>query len=481
LAAENGSAVANPAPTLTPSNLAYVIYTSGSTGPAKGVMVEHRNVTNFFAAMDACISPDPPGTWLAVTSLSFDISVLELLWTLARGFKVVVQGSWANAAPRFSVAAQIERHGVSHLQCTPSLARMLLQDRPTRAALARIRRMLVGGEALPAPLARDIKAAIGGELRNMYGPTETTVWSTTQPIVDTTCAVPIGRPIGNTQAYIVDGFGQPVPAGVAGELLIAGAGVTRGYLNRPDLTAARFLPNPFVPAANARLYRTGDVARFLPDGSIDLLGRVDRQVKIRGYRVELGEIEDLLTNHPAIGQAAVVVHESADGDLRLVAYVVPAATAATFTAKELREYLGRELPDAMIPGEFVTLDRMPYTPNGKLDRMALPAPALIRAAHAVFVAPKTPTEQALADLWQRILGIDRVGSQDHFFDCGGHSLLAMQLVARVRERFGVALPLKNLFERPTLGRLAEAIDALLWLDKCKAQAERSGEREETLL
>jgi acyl-coenzyme A synthetase/AMP-(fatty) acid ligase/acyl carrier protein len=453
-------------------------------------MVEHRNVTSFFAAMDACIDRDPPGTWLAVTSLSFDISVLELLWTLARGFKVVVQGGVEDylapaakpeSVPVGSVAAQIERYGVSHVQCTPSLARILLQDRATRAALAGIRQMLVGGEMLPAALARDIKAAIGGELRNMYGPTETTVWSTTQSVADLTDAVPIGRPIGNTQVYILDGFGQPVPAGVPGELFIGGAGVTRGYLNRRDMTAERFVPNPFVRATHARLYRTGDAARWLPDGSIDFLGRVDNQVKIRGYRVELGEIEGLLTDHGAISQAAATVHESAQGDLRLVAYVVPAPTAATVTAKELREYLRGELPHYMIPEEFVILDRMPYTPNGKLDRMALPAAERISAGHADFVAPETSTEQALAELWQRILRIDRIGIKDHFFDSGGHSLHAMQLVARVRERFGVQLPLKNLFERPTLGGLAEAIDALLWLEKSKAKAHRSSEREETLL
>jgi natural product biosynthesis luciferase-like monooxygenase protein/amino acid adenylation domain-containing protein len=363
---------------------------------------------------------------------------------------------------RRSIAANIERHGVTLLQCTPSLARMLLADAPTRAALAGVSRMLVGGEALPAPLARELMAAIGGELVNMYGPTETTVWSTTEPVARGADCVTIGRPISNTQVYILDIFGQPLPAGVPGELVIGGAGVARGYLNRPDLTSEKF-----ISTSLGRVYKSGDTARFLPDGRIEYLGRADGQVKVRGYRVELGEIESVLGE--LVEHAAVSVHGS-----DLVAYLAGEADIG-----RVRAHLRAKLPDYMVPMAFVRLERMPYTPNGKLDRKALPAPE--RAAAAEFVAPASATEQALAELWQRVLRIERVGARDNFFDCGGHSLLAMQLVAGVRERFDVALPLKNLFERPVLADLAEAIDALAWLERSKAPPAGATEREETLL
>lgn len=375
---------------------------------------------------------------------------------------------------RFSIAANIQRHGVTHFQCTPSLARMLLLDRAARAALNRIQQMFVGGETLTTTLARELQSAIGGDLRNMYGPTETTVWSSTHLLTSDDDPVPIGRPIANTQIYILDGFGQRVPPGVAGELFIGGAGVTRGYLNQPELTAERFSESPL----NARLYRTGDLARFLPDGRIEFLGRADHQIKIRGYRIELQEIENLLNDHPDVEQAAVTVHGSADADMRLVAYVVPERTDFA----ELRDHLRSQLPDYMVPADFVALERMPLTPNGKVDRKALPQPNGTTTAAAIeFIAPETPTEKALAELWQGILRIDRIGTDHNFFQIGGHSLLAMQLVDRVRGRFGVDLPLKNLFERPTVAGLAEAIDALSWSATWEAPVLPAGEREEVVV
>jgi natural product biosynthesis luciferase-like monooxygenase protein len=858
-AANNGGAAANPAPTLTPANLAYVIYTSGSTGRPKGVMVEHRNVANFFTAMDACIPHERPGTWIAVTSLSFDISVLELLWTLARGFKVVIESGpeeyfapaakpelgpmgfslfmWGNDATpardkyrlmleaakyfdrngfdavwtperhfhafggpypnpsvtaaalaavterlgiragscvsplhhpiriaeewavvdnlsngrvaiafasgwqpndfvlrpenharnkqvmfeqleqvrrlwrgekipfsgplgqevlletlprpvqpelpvwvttagnpdtyrqagelganvlthllgqsveelagkiriyrearaaaghdpalgrvtlmlhtfvgeddadvrelvrqpmkdylrsslkltldfawafpafkrpggaaekpqdvdlrrladseveaildfaferyfetsglfgtpatcarmverckragvdeiaclldfgvptdrvlaslpllkqvrdqanpnaemreelllgRFSIAQQIQRHGVTHLQCTPSLARMLLLDAPTRAAMARIRHLLVGGEALPSVLACELQAAIGGDLRNMYGPTETTVWSMTQPVVAGSDPVPIGRPIANTRIYILDAFGQPVPVGVTGELFIGGAGVARGYLGRPELTAERFIEKSLLGEAQSRLYRTGDLARFLPDGTVEFLGRADRQIKLRGYRIELDEIENLLSEHPAVSQAAVVIDGAQNGDARLSAYVVADAGRAKLDVAEMRRHLSRHLPDYMVPADFIVLEQLPLTPNGKVDRKALPKVNGSTAGPTEFIAPDTPTEKALADLWQKVLRLDRVSMKDNFFASGGHSLLAMQLAGHVRDRFGIDLPLRNLFERPTVGKLAEAIDALLWSARSETPA-LAGKREEVML
>ena len=364
---------------------------------------------------------------------------------------------------RFSVAANIARHGVTHLQCTPSLARTLLGHEASRAALGRIRQMLVGGEALPAALARELKSVVGGEVRNMYGPTETTVWSASDPLEEDVDLVSIGRPIANTEIHIVDRHGEPLPVGVPGELVIGGAGVARGYWKRPELSAQKFFSRNHV-----RFYQTGDLARFLPDGRIEFLGRADGQVKIRGYRVELGEIECVLAEHPAVRQAAVSLQDG------LIAYIVG---EVEFT--ELRTYLRGRLPDYMWPAHYVRLERMPLTPNGKLDRKALPAPE--RAAAAGFVAPDTPTEQALAELWRGVLRRERVGARDNFFDSGGHSLLAMQLLGRVRERFGIELPLKHVFERPTLAELAQAIDALAWMAKARAPASRALEREETLL
>jgi natural product biosynthesis luciferase-like monooxygenase protein len=379
---------------------------------------------------------------------------------------------------RFSVAAQIHRHGVTHLQCTPSLARMLLLDAPTRAAMARIRHLLVGGEALPPVLARELQTAIGGDLRNMYGPTETTVWSMTHPVVAGSDSIPIGRPIANTQVYVLDAFGQPVPVGVTGELFIGGAGVARGYLGRPELTAERF--TPLVGESQQRLYRTGDLARFLPDGTVEFLGRADRQIKLRGYRIELDEIESLLSEHPAVSQAAVIIDGAQNGDARLAAYVVADAGTAKLDLAKLRRHLSRHLPDYMVPADFIVLEQLPFTPNGKVDRKALPKVNGSTAAPTKFIAPNTPTEKALAELWQKVLRLDHVSVEHNFFASGGHSLLAMQLVGQVRDRFGIELPLRNLFERPTVGKLAEVIDALLWSVRSETPA-LAGKREEVML
>jgi natural product biosynthesis luciferase-like monooxygenase protein len=381
---------------------------------------------------------------------------------------------------RFSVAAQIQRHGVTHLQCTPSLARMLLLDAPTRAAMARIQQLLVGGEALSPVLARELQAAIGGALRNMYGPTETTVWSMTQPVVAGSDPVPIGRPIANTQVYILDALGQPVPVGVTGELFIGGAGVARGYLGRAKLTAERFVEMPLLGEAKSRLYRTGDLARFLPDGTVEFLGRADRQVKLRGYRIELDEIENLLSEHPAVSQAAVIIDGSHDGNARLAAYIVADVGNAKLDVAEMRQHLNRHLPDYMVPADFIVLEQLPFTPNGKVDRKALPKVNGSTAAPTEFIAPDTATEKALAELWQKVLRLDRVSVGDNFFAAGGHSLLAMQLAGHVRDRFGVDLPLRNLFERPTVGKLAEVIDALLWSARSETPA-LAGKREEVML
>jgi amino acid adenylation domain-containing protein len=464
-----------------PSNLAYVIYTSGSTGKPKGVMIEHGNVLSFFHAMNTRIPQGTGCAWLAVTSPSFDISVLELFWTLSRGFKVVLYtGDESNLSENtkdHSIAALIERHGVTHLQCTPSMASMWLQDERTRQALGRLSVLLVGGETFPIPLAQQLEEAVKGTILNMYGPTETTIWSTVYEIRPGSfdSRIPVGKPIANTEIFIADGDLRPVAAGAEGELLIGGPGVARGYLGRDEITAERFIANSFAANSSSRLYRTGDLARSLPDGNIELLGRMDQQVKIRGHRVELGEIEFVLNEHPQVGQGVVLTREAASGDKVLVAYVIPRAGQRP-APEQLRGYLEEKLPQHMVPSHFMFMTGFPQTPNRKIDRNAFPAPDLeTTGGQNDAEYPATDTEKKLAAIWKELLGTQRIGRHDNFFHAGGHSLLAMQLVSRVRKRFAVDLVLKNVFERQTLAGLAEMIDVLAW--QASARRERSGLRE----
>jgi natural product biosynthesis luciferase-like monooxygenase protein len=380
----------------------------------------------------------------------------------------------------YSIPALIQRHDVTHFQCTPSMAGMLLLDERTQRAFGRLQALLIGGEAFPATLASRLGKIVKGNIINMYGPTETTVWSSAYRLSSEPGRVPVGRPIANTEIYVLDQNFLPVPVGIAGELMIGGAGVARGYLGRPELTAERFISSPFHDHGAKRLYRTGDLARYLPDGNIELLGRMDHQVKIRGHRVELGEIEALLNEHPAVRESVVVAKEI-NGDQKLVAYVIP-REGQDPTRQELRQYAQDRMPDYMTPAQVVFMDAFPQTPNKKIDRKALPAPdAGACENESDFEPPVTVVEEAVAGLWNELLGVQRVGRHDNFFEAGGHSLLAMQLVSRVHDRFGVDLPLKNLFERPTVAGLAEAIDALSWSAASKAQVEPAGVREEVVL
>ncbi|WP_281404514.1 non-ribosomal peptide synthetase [Pyxidicoccus fallax] len=442
-----------PACGVGPDNLAYVLYTSGSTGRPKGVLIPHRNVVSFFAGMDARIGATP-GTWLAVTSVSFDISVLELLWTLARGFKVIVHGEKGAVAAE-SIPARIREHGVTHLQGTPSLAQALLLEPDARGALAGLRRMLVGGEALPAELAARLRDTVGGELLNMYGPTETTIWSSTHRVGAEPGPVPIGTPIANTSLYVLDAELRPVPLGVPGELFIGGVGVARGYHARPELTAERFQPDPYSDVPGARMYRTGDRARWRADGTVEFLGRVDHQLKIRGFRVEPGEIEAALAREPGVGQVVVVARADVPGGARLVAYVVPRPGAA-LSEESLRAFARRALPEHMVPSTIVLLDALPLTPNGKVDRKALPAPEGVRAAEREYVAPRTETESRLAELWSSLLGVKQVGVEDDFFALGGDSILALRVIARARQA-GLHLTARQLFQHPTVAGLAQVL------------------------
>ena len=387
---------------------------------------------------------------VAVTTLSFDIAALELFLPLIVGGRVVLAGREV-AADGLRLAELMDRSRATVMQATPATWRMLI-DAGWRGD-ARLK-VLCGGEALPPALAASLLTRCGS-LWNVYGPTETTIWSTCERIEAVNQGrVTIGRPIANTRTYILDAHGRPTPPGVAGELYIGGAGVACGYLNRPELTAERFTADAFADEPGARMYRTGDRARYLPDGRIDFLGRLDNQVKVRGFRIELGEIEAVLERHPAVRQAVAVVHPGPEGDGRLAAYVVGQEAAPS--AAQLHEHLRASLPDYMIPSAFIPMEALPLTPNGKVDRKAHPAPTGGRPeSGAEYVPPRTAVEQQLAAIWAELLGVDRVGVQDNFFDLGGHSLLGVRLFAQIEKTFGRRLPLAMLFKRATIERLAE--------------------------
>jgi len=360
----------------------------------------------------------------------------------------------------YSIATQISRHQITHMQCTPSMARMLSVEPESLNALQGLRKLMLGGEALPVSLAAQLNAALPLEVHNMYGPTETTIWSTTYPIDQVENTIPLGRPIANTEIFILDRYLQPVPIGVPGELYIGGDGVVRGYLKRAELTAERFIPAPYSVRPGARLYRTGDYARYLPDGNIEFLGRVDQQIKLHGHRIELGEIEAALNAHAAVREAVVTLAALEGSEQRLVAYLLLSQQEELPSLSELRVYLRQRLPDYMIPSAFVELAEMPLTPNGKIDRRALPEVQNGRVARSEreYVAAQTPVEEGLVGIWEEVLGVERVGIHDNFFELGGHSLLATQMVSRLRAAFEIELPLRSVFESPTIARLASAIE-----------------------
>ncbi len=359
-----------------------------------------------------------------------------------------------------SLPALLARHQVTHLQCTPSMARMLASDEAAARSMAGLKRMLVGGEAFPPTLARELKSIVGGEVMNMYGPTETTIWSATHIVDAAEPAVPLGRPLANQEIHILDSRQQLLPAGVPGELVIGGAGVVRGYLHRPELTAERFLVHPFRGEEGGRIYRTGDLARRRADGVLEFLGRLDHQVKVRGYRIELGEIESALLEGQGLREAVVLAREDSPGDVRLVAYVVASAQPAPAEA-DLRDRLRARLPEFMVPSHIVFLDALPQTPNGKVDRKALPAPDSAKPAAPVeaFVAPGSELEKTIAAIWVEVLKLPQVGTRDNFFDLGGHSLLAVQAHRRLREALGRSLSITDIFRFPTVQSLAGYLGA----------------------
>jgi len=355
----------------------------------------------------------------------------------------------------YSIPAQIARHQVTHMQCTPSMASMLLINEDTRGAFKSLQKLMIGGEAFPVALADELGGLVPGEIINMYGPTETCIWSSTFPVESNQAMIPIGTPIANTQMYILDRCLQPVPVGVVGELFIGGDGVARGYLNREELTAQRFIANPFSDNPNARMYRTGDLARYLPDGSIEFLGRNDFQVKIRGYRIELGEIEKLLDKHPAINKSVVIAREDVPGDKRLVAYFIPYPNQ-NITTSDLRDYLKDDLPEFMIPAHFVAMKEFPLTPNLKTDRKMLPAPdQAALTSETAYVPPQSDLEEKIAAIWREVLNVSNVGMNDNFFDLGGHSLLTVEAHRRLKEVVESDLTVTDLFRFTTIRSLVD--------------------------
>ncbi|MGP2705874.1 non-ribosomal peptide synthetase, partial [Serratia marcescens] len=432
---------------------AYIMYTSGSTGTPKGVMVTHQGILRL-AINNRFASFERGDRFAFAANPAFDASTLEMWGALLNG------ASLAIIAPEVlteaeALAAALVRQGINVLFLTTSLFNQYAHS--IAATLAQLKYLLSGGEAAdPHAFARMLKEAGPVRLINAYGPTECTVFATTATIerVDPWQRLPIGRPIGNTRIYLLDEHGQPVPLGATGEIYIAGPGVALGYLNRAELTAERFLADPFNPGE--RMYRTGDLARYLPDGNIDYLGRNDRQVKIRGFRIECGEIEARVAGHPAVREAVVDVLGEADNK-RLVAWVVPEADAARQTlAVTLRQYLAGMLPEFMLPAAWVALDTLPLTPNGKLDRRALPEPQEDAYVREVYAEPEGELETLLAGIWRELLGIERVGRHDNFFELGGHSLLAVKLMAQLR-RVGLSAGVQTLFTAPTLSTLAQTL------------------------
>ncbi|MCH9647814.1 MAG: amino acid adenylation domain-containing protein, partial [Deltaproteobacteria bacterium] len=440
-----------------PDHLAYVIYTSGSTGRPKGVQISHGAVVNFLDSMASKPGLSAADTLVSVTTVSFDIAGLELFLPLTVGARVVL-ASGEEAADGEALAGLMEQHQATVLQATPATWRLLLEAGWQGSEQLRI---LCGGEALPLPLAEQLRP-LGETLWNLYGPTESTIWSAVEEIPPHPELISLGRPIANTDIYLLGRDFRPVPVGVPGEVFIGGAGLSRGYLDRPGLTAERFLPHPLASQAGARLYRVGDLARFLSDGRLEYLGRTDFQVKVRGYRIELGEIEAALGRLDTVAQCVVTATSPAgpsgeSGESRLVAYVV--TDEGELDASALREALRESLPDYMVPAVFVALDELPLTPNGKVDRRALPAVEGDRASGA-YQAPRTATEEVAAAIWGEVLQVERVGLGESFFDLGGHSLLGTRLISRLRRAFEVDISLRDLFAEPTVEACGARLDAL---------------------
>jgi amino acid adenylation domain-containing protein len=465
----------NPSPLANVENLAYVIYTSGSTGTPKGTLLSHHGLLNlvFWHQQAFQVTSKDRATQLA--GIAFDASVWEVWPYLTVGANLHLIETETLQSPRalrdWLLAQQIT---ISFLP-TPIAEEALTLPWPTDTSL---RIMLTGGDKLHhAPL-----PTIPFTLINNYGPTENTVVTTSGIIPSSSksegVAPHIGRPIANTQVYILSPFLQPVPIGVPGEMYIGGDSLARGYLKRPELTTERFIPNPFTDTPGERLYKTGDLVRYLPDGNIEFLGRIDQQVKIRGFRIELGEIEIILAGHPGVKEAITLTREDIPGNKRIVAYTILRADAGSITGKELRMFLKTKLPEYMVPWKVLIIEAFPLTPNGKIDRKALPAPDDFGTQREQpYVVPRTPNEQTIADIWADVLGVEQVGIYDNFFEIGGHSLLATQIISRIRQEFHIDLPLRHLMEEPTIANLSKSLETILWMSQ-QSPSESGQNREE---
>jgi amino acid adenylation domain-containing protein len=446
-----GESAANPENNTTADNLAYVIYTSGSTGKPKGVQVTHKSLLNLVFWHQQAFSVTPTDRATQLAGPGFDAAVWELWPYLTIGASVHIPSEMTRVDTA-SLSEWLVTKSITISFVPTALAESLLTlDWPQQTTL---RILLTGGDTLNVYPSKKLPFKVF----NNYGPTECTVVATSGQVLPNIHSVhppTIGRPIANTQIYILDDHFNPVPIGVVGEIYIGGSGMARGYLNRPELTAAKFIKNPFSDDSTARLYKTGDLARYLADGNIEFMGRLDDQVKIRGYRIEPGEIEAALAQHRAVHRAVVMLREAGPTDKRLVAYV-EVRKNATAESKELRAYLKDKLPDYMVPSAFVFMDALPLTPHGKLDRARLPKPEAIQRSE--FVAPRTRAEHKIASIWADLLGVDKVGVQDDFFELGGHSLLATRAVSRMSETLQKNISVRNLFEAPTIGELILLID-----------------------
>ncbi|MDB4286020.1 amino acid adenylation domain-containing protein [bacterium] len=441
------SDVTNPQTLVNSDNLAYIIYTSGSTGKPKGVMMNHYSLVNFFWSMRNSPGMDQDAVVLALASISFDISTLEIFLPLMVGAKVVVASEEMTTNPLL-IGETINLHHINIMQATPATWQLLLDTGWTgKPGL----KALCGGEAITRRMADQLLGRVGS-LWNMYGPTETTVWSSISQIEKGDAPITIGQPIGNMQMYILDRYLQPVPVGVIGELHIAGDGLARAYFNRPQLTREKFIPNPFSSKPGARLYKTGDLARFLPNYGKEILGRIDDQVKVQGHRMELGEITTVLMQHPSVNEGTVITRTETSGEKRLLAYFV-SKHGPPPNAGELREFLGKKLPVYMIPAFFISMDGFPLTPNGKIDRKSLPIPEDIRQLSG-YIAPRNEEEKIMATIWENVLDIEQVGIHDNFFDLGGASIQSIQLVAKAN-MYGYRINVGSIFEYQTIFELAE--------------------------
>jgi iturin family lipopeptide synthetase A len=449
-----------------PANRAYVIYTSGSTGKPKGVQISHQALMNFLKTMADAPGLTKDDTLMAVTTISFDIAGLELYLPLIIGAKVILASQTLSNNPE-ELSNAIDKTDTTILQATPATWQMLLTTGWQGKSSLKI---LTGGEALSQQLAGQLIQK-GKQVWNMYGPTETTIWSAVSEVHrnrlfktvsnQTDSFESIGQPIGNTTIYILDKALNPVPIGIPGELYIGGIGLSRGYLNRPKLTAERFIPDPFSHQPGSRMYQTGDLAQYQTDGTIKYLSRIDNQVKIRGFRIELGEIETVLAKHPEIQVAVVITHRDTMGFQTLVGYIIPVPGAVP-SVSEWRDFLSARLPNYMIPASFVMLNEFPLTPNGKIDRRALPKPdSFVQAVKSDLNLPTQPTEKRLADIWSQILGRQQIGLDENFFQIGGNSLLATQLIFQVRDTFSIPMPVSGLFELPTIAGLARYVDNMM--------------------